>query len=182
MSQSSTKSGRHLSQKLLRRTRLYTTVGRRTAMGKAQCIATQNVARGSYRDCSRVIRSDTITGLGTVVNGDTIEISDERIRVDGIDPPGSWQRRQDAAGAGCRCGASAAAALDAFLAQSRPSTCTRKMRQEDRQMRPGRRSRRSVMAPRPRLAEGLRGGYAPHQRAAAAAKAGLLAAAFIELW
>ncbi len=64
-----------------------------------------------------------IVGRASVVDGDTIEIHGERIRLNGIDAPESWQTCIDRAGAEYRCGKAAAEALDAFLAASRPTRC-----------------------------------------------------------
>lgn len=62
-------------------------------------------------------------GRASVIDGDTIEIAGERIRFNGVDAPESWQRCLDANGAEYRCGKVAADALDAFLAESRPTQC-----------------------------------------------------------
>jgi endonuclease YncB( thermonuclease family) len=65
-----------------------------------------------------------IAGVGSVIDGDTIEIHGQRIRFNGIDAPESAQQCDDAKGFRYRCGAKAAAALDGFLAASRPVICT----------------------------------------------------------
>lgn len=72
---------------------------------------------------SAATAADAITGRASVVDGDTIEISGERIRFNGIDAPESRQRCKDAVGAEYRCGKVAANALSAFLAASRPTRC-----------------------------------------------------------
>lgn len=64
-----------------------------------------------------------VVGRASVVDGDTIEIHDERIRFNGIDAPESRQLCKDAAGKPYRCGKVAAEALDGFLAGSRPTNC-----------------------------------------------------------
>lgn len=73
--------------------------------------------------CTVAIADGLITGRASVVDGDTIDIRGERIRLDGIDAPESWQRCDDARGRSYPCGRAAAAALDAFLAAARPTRC-----------------------------------------------------------
>lgn len=70
-----------------------------------------------------VAGSSTVTGRASVVDGDTIEIAGQRIRLNGVDAPESWQRCDDAQGQSYRCGRAAALGLDAFLAASRPTSC-----------------------------------------------------------
>lgn len=64
-----------------------------------------------------------IEGRATVIDGDTIEISGQRIRFNGIDAPESAQYCEDAKGFEYPCGRIAANALDEFLAASRPARC-----------------------------------------------------------
>jgi endonuclease YncB( thermonuclease family) len=66
---------------------------------------------------------DPLIGRATIIDGDTIEIAGERIRFNGIDAPESWQTCIDRGGAEYRCGQASAFALDAFLAESRPTRC-----------------------------------------------------------
>lgn len=67
--------------------------------------------------------SETLMGRAIVIDGDTIEISGERIRLNGVDAPESWQRCENGGGAEYRCGKVAAFELDRFLAESRPTRC-----------------------------------------------------------
>jgi len=64
-----------------------------------------------------------LIGRASVVDGDTIEIAGERIRINGIDAPESSQLCQDDEGRSYRCGAISARALDQLLAESRPVRC-----------------------------------------------------------
>ena len=45
-----------------------------------------------------------VTGYARVVDGDTLEVRGERIRIEGIDAPERWQRCLNEAGYGYRCG------------------------------------------------------------------------------
>ncbi|MDX8495144.1 thermonuclease family protein [Mesorhizobium sp. VK22B] len=65
-----------------------------------------------------------ITGVASVIDGDTIEIHGQRIRFNGIDAPESRQHCDDAKGFEYPCGRRSAEALDDFLAASRPVQCT----------------------------------------------------------
>ncbi|CDX60019.1 hypothetical protein MPL1032_30015 [Mesorhizobium plurifarium] len=64
-----------------------------------------------------------ITGVGSVIDGDTIEIHGQRIRFNGINAPESRQYCDDAKGFEYPCGRRSAQALDTFLAASRPVQC-----------------------------------------------------------
>jgi endonuclease YncB( thermonuclease family) len=56
--------------------------------------------------------AEMIVGRASVINGDTIEIRGQRIRLFGIDAPEGGQPCKDAAGRTYRCGQRAAQALD----------------------------------------------------------------------
>lgn len=63
-----------------------------------------------------------IVGRASVVDGDTIEIHGQRIRLHGVDAPEKGQPCFDAANPTYRCGQKAAMALDEFIGQS-PVSC-----------------------------------------------------------
>ena len=69
------------------------------------------------------LAADTVTGRASIVDGDTIDIHDFRVRFSGIDAPEKWQRCKQSEDRPYRCGRDAAFALDDFLAASRPTTC-----------------------------------------------------------
>lgn len=55
--------------------------------------------------------ADTLSGPARVIDGDTIDVAGERVRLSGIDALERNQRCRDGAGRSYRCGAEAAAAL-----------------------------------------------------------------------
>ena len=63
-----------------------------------------------------------IAGRASVIDGDTIEVHGQRVRLHGIDAPESGQTCDDADGQPYRCGQRAASALDDLIA-GRPVSC-----------------------------------------------------------
>jgi len=63
-----------------------------------------------------------ISGRASVIDGDTLDIRGERIRLSGIDAPESGQNCADADGKLWKCGSAAANALDRFIS-SAPVAC-----------------------------------------------------------
>ena len=61
---------------------------------------------------------DGAVGRASVIDGDTIEIHGERIRIHGVDAPEAGQTCYKADGTPWRCGQNAALALSDFLGQS----------------------------------------------------------------
>ena len=61
--------------------------------------------------CPTSAEAETLTGKPYVTDGDTVKISGERIRLEGIDAPEWNQRCKDASGKGYDCGIVSTAAL-----------------------------------------------------------------------
>lgn len=73
--------------------------------------------------CNTAVAEKPLVGRASVIDGDTIEIAGERVRLHGVDAPESWQKCEDSDGSAYRCGKEAAVALDRYLAASRPTRC-----------------------------------------------------------
>jgi endonuclease YncB( thermonuclease family) len=67
---------------------------------------------------SNVMAAEPILGVASVIDGDTIEIHGERIRLDAIDAPESRQLCRHADGTPWRCGQKSAFALSDFMGRS----------------------------------------------------------------
>lgn len=67
--------------------------------------------------------AEPLVGSASVIDGDTIEIHGQRIRLNGVDAPESKQLCLDAKGGKYRCGQKAALALADFLDAHRPTSC-----------------------------------------------------------
>lgn len=77
----------------------------------------------AFIGCQTAIAAEAVIGRATVIDGDTIEILDKRIRLHGIDAPEARQKCKDKSGLDYPCGRYAAMALDWFLKASRPTRC-----------------------------------------------------------
>ena len=69
-----------------------------------------------------VLAQDVLTGPARVIDGDTIEIRGQRVRLHGIDAPESAQTCRDGAGRAYRCGQAATDAL-ARMVSGAPVAC-----------------------------------------------------------
>jgi endonuclease YncB( thermonuclease family) len=67
--------------------------------------------------------TEPLVGRASVIDGDTLDIHGEHIRINGVDAPESAQLCKDSKGKVYRCGAVAATALAEFLEASSPTRC-----------------------------------------------------------
>src|SRR5258708_4102561 len=72
--------------------------------------------------CLSTAFADNLTGQATVIDGDTLEMHGERIRLWGIDAPENSQLCRNNESLQYQCGAKAANELDTFIAR-RPVDC-----------------------------------------------------------
>ena len=75
-----------------------------------------------------------LIGVPSVIDGDTIEIHGQRMRLNGIDARESAQLCLDATGKKYRCGQKASLALADFLEAHRPTSCIEVDRDQFRRM------------------------------------------------
>lgn len=131
-----------------------------------------------------------VVGRASVIDGDTIEIRGQRIRLNGVDAPESRQLCEDAKGKPYRCGQVAALALDDHLAVSRPTRCVEVDRDRYKRMVANcfRADGANVAAWLVRNGHALdwprysKGRYSAEQQNARARKVGIWQGQFIEPW
>ena len=83
--------------------------------------ATQRASSAGIADPGGSTR--TVVGRASTVDGDTLVIRGQHIRLNGIDAPESGQICRNSKGGEYGCGSKATRQLDAILAKSRPTSC-----------------------------------------------------------
>lgn len=94
-----------------------------SAAASISLLVMEHCSQAPHLNLSSSSKPDPMSGVASVVDGDTIEIHGQRIRFNGIDAPESKQYCSDAKGFAYPCGRRSAEALDAFLAASGPVEC-----------------------------------------------------------
>jgi len=111
--------------------RLVDGIGNLLETGSCSLGDKRGISRG---DIHRPLDARHKLGVPSVIDGDTIEIHGQRIRLNGIDAPESAQLCLDASGKKYRCGQRASLALADFLEAHRPISCIEVDRDRFRRM------------------------------------------------
>lgn len=133
--------------------------------------------------------AEPIVGRASVVDGDTIEIHGQRIRLNGVDAPERNQLCLDSHGKKYRCGQKASLALADFLDVRQPTTCAGVDRDRYKRIVAVCTARGIDIADwMVRQGHALdwpqysAGAYAPAQKAARAARRGMWSGSFAHPW
>ena len=93
---------------------------RKAICGAIGCMSAFILLMGQY---TLAASESNLVGRATVIDGDTIEVRGERIRLNGIDAPEASQICLDESSRKYRCGSESANALSQFLETAMPVTC-----------------------------------------------------------